>query len=310
MRIVITGATGFIGRALCHDLYGDYDLVALSRDARKASGIVGQYAKVVEWDGRTTGPWAGEVSGAEAVVNLAGENIAAGRWSRARKADILQSRTHAARAILDAIEMAKDKPKTFVQASAIGFYGSRTDETLDEASAAGTGFLAEICRRVEMIAERAERLGVRWTIVRTGVVLGIGGGALPKLMRPFRFHLGGHVGTGRQWLSWISLEDQVRAIRFLIENPGARGVFNLTAPEPVTMKAFCRALGEVMGRSSWTVVPGFVLRLALGQMADELLLGGQKVVPKRLEEMGFEFRYRDVGSALAEIIRGEKHESA
>ncbi len=310
MRIVITGATGFIGRSLCRDLCGDCDLVALSRDARKASGIVGQYARVVEWDGRTTGPWAGEVSGAEAVVNLAGENVAAGRWSRARKADILQSRTHAARAILDAIEMARDKPKAFIQASAIGFYGSRADETLDETSAAGTGFLAEICRRVEMVAERAERLGVRWVIVRTGVVLGGDGGALPKLMRPFRFHLGGHVGTGRQWFSWISLEDQVRAIRFLIENPGARGVFNLTAPEPVTMKAFCRALGEVMGRSSWMAIPGFVLRLALGQMADEVLLAGQKVVPERLGQIGFEFKHRDVGSALTEIIRGEKHGSA
>lgn len=310
MRIVITGATGFIGRALCRDLCGNYDLVALSRDARKASGVLGRYAKVVEWDGRTTGPWAGEVSGAEAVVNLAGENIAAGRWSRSRKADILQSRTHAARAILDAIEMAKDRPKTFVQASAIGFYGSRADEALDEGSASGTGFLAEICRRVEMIVERAERFGVRWVTIRTGVVLGTEGGALPRLMRPFRFHLGGHVGTGRQWFSWISLEDEVRAIRFLIENPDARGLFNLTAPDPVTMKAFCRALGEVMGRSAWTAVPGFVMRLALGQMADELLLGGQKVVPKRLREMGFEFRHRDVGSALTEIIRGEKHESA
>lgn len=310
MRIVITGATGFIGRALCRDLCGNYDLVALSRDARKASGVLGRYAKVVEWDGRTTGPWAGEVSGAEAVVNLAGENIAAGRWSQSRKADILQSRTHAARAILDAIEMAKDRPKTFVQASAIGFYGSRADEALDEGSASGTGFLAEICRRVEMIVERAERFGVRWVTIRTGVVLGTEGGALPRLMRPFRFHLGGHVGTGRQWFSWISLEDEVRAIRFLIENPDARGLFNLTAPDPVTMKAFCRALGEVMGRSAWTAVPSFVLRLALGQMADELLLGGQKVVPKRLREMGFEFRHRDVGSALTEIIRGEKHESA
>jgi len=310
MRIVITGATGFIGRAMCRDLCGDYELVALSRDARKGSGIVGQHAMVVEWDGRTTGPWAGEVNGAEAVVNLAGESVAAGRWSRARKADILQSRTHAARAILDAIEMAKDRPKVFVQASAIGFYGSRADETLDETSAAGTGLLAEICRRVEMIVERAERFGVRWVTIRTGVVLGADGGALPKLMRPFRFHLGGHVGTGRQWFSWISLEDQVRAMRFLIENPGARGVFNLTAPEPVTMKAFCRALGEVMGRSSWTFAPGFILRLALGQMADEVLLAGQKVVPERLGQMGFEFRHRDVGSALAEIIRGEKHESA
>ena len=161
-----------------------------------------------------------------------------------------------------------------------------------------------------MIVERAERFGVRWVTIRTGVVLGTEGGALPKLMRPFRLHLGGYVGTGRQWFSWISLEDEVRAIRFLIEDPGARGVFNLTAPEPVTMKAFCRALGEAMGRSSWMAIPGFVLRLALGQMADEVLLAGQKVVPERLEETGFEFKHRDIGSALTEIIRGEKHESA
>lgn len=304
MRIVITGATGFIGRALCRDLSGDYDIVALSRDARKASGIVGDYAKVVEWDGRTTGPWAREVDGAEAVVNLAGENIASGRWSQARKAGILQSRTHAARAILDAMEEVKDRPKTIVQASAIGFYGARANGTLDERSSAGSGFLAEICRRVEMIIERADRYGVRWVAIRTGVVLGLEGGALPKLMRPFRFHLGGYVGSGRQWLSWISLEDEVRAIRYLIEHPDARGVFNLTAPEPVQMKAFCADLGEAMGRSSWTVVPAFVLHLALGEMADEMLLTGQRIVPKRLSEIGFEFRHRDVKSALAEIIRG------
>lgn len=304
MRIVITGATGFIGRALCRELSGDYEVVALSRDATKAGGIVGDCAKVVEWDGRSTGPWARDVDGAEAVVNLAGENIASGRWNQARKAGILQSRTHATRAILDVMEEVKNRPKTIVQASAIGFYGTRANGTLDETSSAGSGFLAEICRRVEMIIERADRYGVRWVAIRTGVVLGSEGGALPKLMRPFHFHLGGYVGTGRQWLSWISLEDEVRAIRYLIENPGARGVFNLTAPEPVRMKAFCGNLGEAMGRSSWTVVPGFALRLALGEMADEMLLTGQRIVPKRLSEMGFEFRHRDVKSALAEIIRG------
>jgi uncharacterized protein (TIGR01777 family) len=303
-RIVIAGATGFIGQALCRDLCGDYDLVALSRDAKKATGVVGPYAKVVEWDGRTTGPWAHEVDGAEAAVNLAGESIGSRRWSRAKKADILQSRAHAARAIIDAIELARDKPRVFVQASAVGFYGVRGDGVLDENSAPGTGLLAEVCRRVEMIAERVERFGVRKVVLRTGVVLGTEGGALPKLMRPFRFHLGGHVGTGRQWFSWISLQDEVRAIRFLIEDSGAHGVFNLTGPEPETMKAFSRVLGKVMGRSAWTVVPGFVLRLAFGQMADEVLLGGQRVVPKRLAELGFEFRHRDAAGALTEIIRG------
>ncbi len=304
MRIVITGATGFIGQALCRELSGDYEVVALSRDARKASGIVGDYAKVVEWDGRTTGPWAREVDGAEAVVNLAGENIASSRWTQGKKAGILQSRTHAVRAVLDVMEEVKNRPKVIVQASAIGFYGTRSNGTLDETSSAGSGFLAEICRRVEMIIERAERYGVRWVAIRTGVVLGLEGGALPRLMRPFQLHLGGYVGSGKQWLSWISLQDEVRAIRYLIEHSEAQGVFNLTAPEPVRMKAFCQDLGEAMGRSSWTMVPSFVLHLALGEMADEMLLAGQRIVPKRLSDIGFEFRHRDVKSALAEIIRG------
>lgn len=304
MRVVITGATGFIGQALCRELHGDYELVALSRDSRKASGIVGDYARVAEWDGRSTGGWAHEIEGAQAVVNLAGEGIASGRWSRAKKASILQSRTHAARAILDAIESAKDKPKVFIQASAVGFYGARGDEVLDEGSSAGTGFLAEICRRVEMLIERVERFGVRWATIRSGVVLDTEGGALPKMMKPFRFHVGGYVGSGRQWFSWISLEDEVRAIRFLIENPEAQGVFNLTAPEPVTMKAFSSTLGQVMGRASWTFVPGFLLHLALGEMADEVLLTGQRVVPKRLSEAGFEFRHRELKGALDEIFRG------
>ena len=310
MRVVIAGATGFIGRALCRELHGDYEVVALSRDAHKASRGVGSYARVVEWDARTAGRWAREVSGAYAVVNLAGENIASGRWSQSRKAGILQSRSHGIAAILDAIEAAKSKPTLFVQASAIGYYGSRAAETLDEDSSAGTGFLAEVCRRVEIAAGRIERFGVRGVVVRSGMVLGAGGGALPKLIRPFRFFVGGHVGSGKQWLSWISLSDEVRAIRFLIENAQSQGVFNLTAPQPVTMKAFCRTLGQVLRRPAWTVVPGFVLRLALGQMAEEVLLGGQKVVPQRLVEAGFQFEHPVVTDALIAITKGDKHESA
>jgi uncharacterized protein (TIGR01777 family) len=303
MRVVITGATGFIGQALCRELYRDYEVVALSRDAHKASGLVGRYARVVEWDARTPGTWARELVGKHAVVNLAGESIAAGRWSRQRKAGILQSRSHGIAAILDAIELAKDKPKVFVQASAVGYYGARTNETLDETSPAGVGFLAEVCRRVEIAAARTERFGVRSVVIRTGMVLGIAGGALPRLMRPFRIFLGGYVGSGRQWLSWISLADEVRAIRFLIEQTRLQGVFNLTAPEPVTMKTFCRTLGQVTGRPAWTVLPGFAMRIALGEMADEVLLAGQKVVPKRLLAEGFKFEHPDVKDALIAAIK-------
>ncbi len=308
MRIVIAGATGFIGRALCRDLAGDYEVVALSRDARRAARVLGSDARVVEWDGRTTSGWAGEAAGAAAVVNLAGENVASERWSRAVMNSIRQSRVHSARAILDALESAGDRPAAFVQGSAIGYYGSCGNEALDEDAPAGEGFLADVCKEIEAIAARSETLGVRSVILRTGVVLGQGGGALPKLMRPFRFYVGGHVGSGRQWFSWISLRDEVRAVRFLLEASGARGAFNLTAPEPVTMKAFCRALGEAMGRPAWTAVPGPVLRLLAGRMADEVLLSGQRVIPKRLREAGFEFEHSAASDALTAIIRGESHE--
>jgi len=311
-RIVITGATGFIGRALCRELHGDYEVVALSRDAKRASGVVAGVARVVEWDARTTSGWAGEVEGAYAVLNLAGENVAGGRWTRFRKDTIRQSRLQSARAILDAIGIAKSGPSVLVQASAVGFYGTHPSGELNEETPCGKGFLADVCRRVEAVAERGESLNVRRVFIRTGVVLGADGGALPKLMAPFRFYLGGHVGSGKQWFSWISLRDEVRAIRFLIENERAQGAFNLTAPEPVTMKEFCRSLGEVLGRPAWTAIPGPVMRLLAGEMAEEVLLAGQKVLPQRLMEAGFEFEHRDVGSALRAIIQGEEfeHESA
>lgn len=310
MRVIVAGATGFIGRALCRALGRDGEVVALSRDRHKANGLVGQYARVVEWNALTGGTWTNEIDGAHAVVNLAGENIAARRWSRSRKADILQSRSHSIAAIVDAIDTVRTKPKVFIQASAVGYYGPHGDETLDEDAGGGGGFLAEVCRRVEIAAARAEHFGVRTVIIRSGMVLGPDGGALPKLMRPFRFFVGGHVGSGRQWVSWISLPDELRAIRLLIRKSKLQGVFNLTAPEPVTMKTFCRALGRVMGRPAWTFVPGFALRVALGEMADEALLSGQKVMPKRLTEAGFQFEHPDLEGAFRTIIRGEHHEPA
>jgi hypothetical protein len=309
MRVVVAGASGFIGRALCRELRRDYTVVALSRDRHKANGLVGQYAKVIEWNAQTPGTWAREVSGAHAVINLAGDNIASGRWTRTKKAGILQSRSHSTAALIDAVEAAKSKPKVFVQASAVGYYGPREDEALDEDSSPGAGFLAEVCRRVEIAATRAEHFAVRTIVIRSGMVLGTDGGALPKLMKPFRFFVGGHVGSGRQWVSWISLPDEVRAIRFLIRRPKTKGVFNLTAPEPVRMRALCRTLGRVMHRPAWTFVPGFAARLVFGEMADEALLTGQRVIPKRLEEAGFQFDHPDLPDALRTTVRGEQHES-
>lgn len=305
MRVIITGATGFIGRALCRELEGDYELIALSRDVGKAVETVGPYAKVVEWDARTTGGWTRHIEGARAIVSLAGENVGSGRWTATKKSDILESRINSAGAVAEAVIGARSKPAVVAQASAIGYYGSRGDEVLDENSAPGSGYLANVCRQVESTAAKIETAGVRQVQVRTGVVLGVDGGALPKLMAPFRLHLGGHLGTGRQWFSWISLADEVRAIRFLMEDHSLRGPFNLTSPNPVMMRSFCKTLGEVLGKAAWTAVPGFAVRLALGEMADEVALASQRVIPKRLLDAGFEFGHPEVRAALTTILRGE-----
>jgi len=310
MRVIISGATGFVGRALCRELHGTYELIALTRDARRAAASVKDYAKIVEWDARTTSGWAPHIEGAYAIVNLAGENLGEGRWTASKKMSILQSRTNSANAIVDAVEGAKNKPAVVIQASGVGYYGSCGDEVLNEDTPPGSGFLADVCRREESIIARVGRQGVRHVELRAGVVLGREGGVLPRMMRPFRFLLGGYVGNGRQWLSWISLRDHLRAIRFLMDRQDLHGPFNLASPGPVTMKQFSRVLGQVLGRPAWTVLPGFAARLAFGQVADELLLASQRAVPKRLLEAGFEFNDPDLKTALDAIIRGEEHESA
>ncbi|MBN1805712.1 MAG: TIGR01777 family oxidoreductase [Sedimentisphaerales bacterium] len=301
MRVVITGATGFIGRALCKALHKDYEVIALSRDSNRATKSVGEWAQVVEWDGRTGGCWIQQADGALAIVNLAGDNIASGRWNKTKKAGILHSRLDSTRAVIEAVKLVNKKPKVVILASAIGYYGCRGNERLDENSTAGKGFLADLCRNIETVANQIEPLGVRYVVIRTGVVLGNDGGALPRIRRPFKFFLGGHIGSGRQWLSWISLDDEVSAIKFLIENENLKGVFNLTAPKPITMKRFCRKLGWVILRPSWLFYPGFMMRLVLGEMADEVLLSGQRVKPKRLLEAGFEFKHIEVKKALKEL---------
>lgn len=310
MRVVITGASGFIGRALCKELHKDYEIIALSRNAEYAQQTIGQLAKVVRWDAKTPIGWESEAEGALAIINLAGENVTSGRWSKTKKTKILQSRLDVSKAIVETIKRLRNKPKVVIQASAIGYYGSRRDEQLDEASTQGEGFLADVCQRIEGFAEEIERLRIRCVIIRTGIVLGRDGGALVKLITPFRFYLGGYLGSGRQWFSWISMDDEVAAIRFLMESEHLQGVFNLTAPQPVTMKEFCVALRQILHRPAWLNVPGFAVRLALGKMADEILLSGQKVLPKRLLAAGFKFKYPDIEKALRTIIdKGKEDES-
>jgi uncharacterized protein (TIGR01777 family) len=304
-RIVIAGASGFVGRALVRELaHAGYETVALSRDPEAARRRLPEGIVIAGWDGRTAGDWAIAVDGASAVINLAGDSLAKGRWKEGKKRRILESRIGAGAALVEAVRRARAKPDVLVQASAVGFYGSPGEMEVDESLPAGVGFLSEVARQWEASTREIEALGVRRVVVRSGLVLGAGGGAWPSLVGPFRLLAGGPLGSGRQWVSWISLDDEVRAIRFLVEHPGLAGTFNLVAPCPLRQRELCRAIGRAMRRPCWLPVPAVLLRALFGEKAGETLLVSQRVVPKRLTAAGFEFRYAAAGAAIAALVRG------
>lgn len=301
MRVLITGGTGLIGSHLARSLAGDgHEVVVLTRDPERA-GALPPGVKAERWDARTAGGWGHLVAGA-AIVHLAGENIGSGRWTEARKQRIYDSRVRSGEAVLAAIEQASDKPRVLLQASGVDYYGDGGDLELTEDAPLGSGFLAEVCRDWEAVTADVEALGVRRAVLRQGVVLAREGGALPKMALPFRLFAGGPLGSGRQWLSWIHLEDEIRALRFLLEHEMASGPFNLTSPQPVTWRGFARSLGRALHRPSFLPAPAFALRLALGEMA-EILLSGRRVVPRRLTELGFSFRFPEVEAALKDLLR-------
>jgi uncharacterized protein (TIGR01777 family) len=303
MKIIITGATGFIGRALSAGLLeAGYHVVALSRNADRGREILGGGVVVVEWDGKSSQGWKELANGAYGIVNLVGENISNGRWTQKKKQRILQSRLDAGKAVVEAVAEAKKKPRVVIQSSGIGYYGSTSDEMIDESSPPGKGFLVEVADQWEASSKQVESLGTRHVIIRTGVVLGSEGGAFPRLLTPFRFFVGGPLGSGKQWLPWIHLHDEVKAIRFLMEKEDLNGPFNLCAPEPITMKEFSQTLGKIMRRPSWLPIPGLMLRLLFGQMAEEALLSGQRALPRRLLDGGYRFKYPNLNPALEEIL--------
>lgn len=303
VRIIVAGAYGFIGKALCFRLLKEnYEVIALSRNLEKAKKIFGTQVKVVEWDAKSSEGWQDYANGAYAVVNLAGENIGSGRWTPKKKQAILQSRLDVGRAVVEAAKSVEKKPGVIIQASAIGYYGSRGDEIIDESSSPGEGFLAEVVKKWELSTQEVESQNIRHVIIRSGVVLGGVGGAFLRLVKPFRLFVGGHLGSGKQWFSWIHLEDEVNAILFLMQKENLQGVFNLTAPYQMRQKDFARIMGKIMKRSSWLPVPGLVLRLFFGEMAKEMLLSGQKVYPRRLLEAGYRFLYPEAEFAIKEIL--------
>jgi uncharacterized protein (TIGR01777 family) len=291
MRVLIAGGSGLLGGALRRALANSgHDLRVLTRHPRGHGDI--------QWSADPGGPWTRELDAADAVVNLAGESIAGGRWTARRKQRILESRVGATRALAAAIN-ARRRPVAFLSGSAVGYYGPTGDETSTEESPPGSDFLAAVCVAWEQAALQASAAS-RVVLLRTGVVLSRDGGALPQMALPFRFGVGGRVGSGRQFVSWIHVEDWVGLTRLLLEQTAA-GAINVTAPNPVTNAELAHALGRAMGRPALIPAPAFALRLALGEMAEALLLGGQRVVPARAQQLGYAFKYSNVDAALGEI---------
>ena len=294
-RILLTGASGPIGKALLSSFQSrGYQVVCLVRGA-----AIGP--EQIRWD--PLRPLAPEsVSGFELVVHLAGEAIV-GRWTAEKKTRILESRAHGTRNLAEALAKAPEIPRVFISASAIGYYGSRGDELLREDSTSGNDFLSEVCRQWEASTQPAAHAGIRTVSARIGLMLSAAGGALQKMLLPFRLGAGGRIGDGRQWWSWIALEDLVGAFHHIMKTDLLQGAVNIVAPKPVTNAEFTKALASVLHRPAIFPMPAFAARLAFGQMADELLLASQRVEPTRLVGSGYPFQYSDVKKALEAILR-------
>ena len=283
MKILLTGATGFVGQQLVPYLHqaGHY-LTLLVRDTTKADRLFPASAfpnlTAIAYDATASGDWQDQLDGQDAVINLAGEPISE-RWTSSYKEAILASRQIGTEKLVEAIAKANHKPQVMISGSAIGYYGTSETETFTETSPAGNDFLAEVCQSWEGAAQPVQDLGVRLVIFRIGIVLGADGGALGKMLTPFKLFAGGPLGSGEQWFSWIDREDLVRLIDFALTETSLQGTFNATAPEPVRMKDFCQTLGQVLGRPSWLPVPDIALELLLGEAA-KLVLEGQQVLPQ------------------------------
>ena len=297
MKVLITGASGLIGKELQRSFTEKgYELLLASRKEP-------QDEKHIQWsieDGFTDPD---KLEGIDVVVHLAGENVSGLRWTDEKKKAIRDSRILGTRNVVDAISKLKHKPKTFIASSAIGFYGERGEEEVTESSAAGDNFLAGVCKDWEAESRRAEDAGIRTVLLRTGIVLSKDGGALATMLTPFKLGVGGVVGSGKQWMSWISLEDQIAVINFLIDNENIRGAVNAVSPNPVTNHDFTKTLGDVLYRPTFLPLPEFAVSMIFGEMGDALLLASTKVMPKRLEDAGFEFKHPNLKEAIENAVK-------
>jgi uncharacterized protein (TIGR01777 family) len=302
MKVIITGSGGLVGRALVRSLLADgHSVTRLVRGGTQQFRAPGSAA--VEWNPESGTVDAKELEGHDAAVHLAGEPVAEGRWDDEKKRRILESRVKGTRLLAETLARLNEKPRVMVSASAIGFYGDRGAEVMREESASGEGFLSEVCREWEKATLAASQAGIRVVHLRIGFVLSGEGGGLPRMLTPFKMGVGGKVGSGRQYLSWITLEDLVRVIRRAIEDETLRGPVNAVAPGAVTNEEFTKALGHVLGRPTILPVPVFALRLAFGEVADAVMLSSTRVEPARLKEAGFDFKDSEIEGALRHVLQ-------
>lgn len=301
MKILVTGSSGLVGTALGRSLAKAGHTVCRLVRPQSAAGEGANEGFAVAWN-PATGELGGAGVGADAVVNLAGTSIADGRWTAQRKELLRTSRVDSTRALVNALAKMNARPSVLVSASAIGIYGDRGDETLTEESKPGADFLAGLAQEWEAEALKAEALGIRVVLARFGIILARDGGALPKMLLPFKFGVGGRLGSGQQWMSWVTIEDVVGILRLAIENNAARGPINIVAPQPLQNAEFTKLLAKAMHRLALFPAPAIALRLALGEMADALLLSSQRVQPQVIEKLGYRFLHPELTSALARVL--------
>ena len=306
MKVAITGATGFVGTRLVERLHAEgHQVLVLTRNPERGIRIFPNSAypnlEIVGYTPTESGSWQQAIAGCQGVVNLAGASIAEGRWTPQRKQEIINSRSQGTEKLVEAILQADPKPSVLVNSSAIGYYGTSVTATFDETSPPGDDFLAQVCKAWESAAEKVKTDQTRLVIIRTGIVLGMGG-ALGKMLTPFKLFAGGPLGSGKQWCSWIHRDELVNRMIFALTHPEVEGVVNGTAPNPVRMEQLCNTLGEVLHRPSWLPVPDFALETLLGDSA-KLVLEGQQVIPKRTVSYNFNYQYPTVKPALENIVR-------
>ena len=297
MKVLITGSTGLLGKELQKSFTEKgYDLLLASRKEPQDDNHI-------QWSVEEGFSDTEKLEGVDIVVHLAGENVSGLRWTDEKKKAIRDSRVLGTRNVVDAISKLKHKPKVFVASSAIGFYGERGEEEVTESSAAGDNFLAGVCKEWEAESRRAEDAGIRTVLLRTGIVLSKEGGALATMLTPFKLGVGGVVGSGKQWMSWISMEDEIAVINYVIDNENIRGAVNAVSPDPVTNLDFTKTLGEVLYRPTFLPLPEFAVSMIFGEMGDALLLASTKVRPKRLEDAGFEFKFPNLKEAVEDAVK-------